>query len=174
MISEATLKKAVFFDRDGTLNVDTGYVHNWANFVWIPGAREAIKLVNEQDYLVFVVTNQSGIGRGYYNVDAVHALHDRMNADLAEIAAQIDGFEYCPHHPEEAEPKYLKACDCRKPAPGMILKLLEEWQIDPAQSLMIGDNDTDVAAAIAAKVQGHLFSGGNLHDFIAPLLQPTA
>ena len=101
MISEAKLKKAIFFDRDGTLNVDTGYVHDWANFSWIPGAAEAIKLANEMDYLVFVVTNQSGIGRGYYNEQAVHKLHSQMNADLSGLDARIDGFEFCPHHPEK-------------------------------------------------------------------------
>ncbi len=169
-MSEATLNKAIFFDRDGTLNVDTGYVHDWDRFEWIPGAREAIKLSNKCGYLVFVVTNQSGIGRGYYNEDAVHRLHAQMNADLEEIDAHIDGFAFCPHHPAEAQPEYLKKCSCRKPAPGMLLKLIEEWQIDPAQSVMIGDNDTDVAAATAANVLGHLFVEGNLHDFLTPLI----
>ena len=138
--------------------------------MWIPGAREAIKLANDQGYLVFVVTNQSGIGRGYYGEQAVHALHDQMNADLTKIDAHIDGLEFCPHHPKEAQPEYLTTCDCRKPAPGMLLKLIATWQIDPAQSLMIGDKDTDVAAAKAANVSGHLFSDGNLRDFLAPLL----
>ena len=171
MISEMKLKKAIFFDRDGTLNVDTGYVHNWENFVWIPGARKAIKLANKMDYLVFVVTNQSGIGRGYYTEQVVNKLHNRMNNDLAGLNARIDGFEFCPHHPDEARSEYKITCDCRKPAPGMILKLLEKWQIDPTQSLMIGDNETDVAAAQAANVEGHLFVQGNLHDFLKPLLQ---
>jgi len=170
MNSEAMLKKAVFFDRDGTLNIDSGYVHDWANFIWVPGAREAIKLANDQGYLVFVVTNQSGIGRGYYDEDTVHTLHNRMNQDLTEIEAHIDGFEFCPHHPKEAQAEYLKSCDCRKPAPGMILTLIEKWDIDSSQSLMIGDNDTDVAAAMAANVSGHLFSDGNLREFLVPLL----
>jgi len=168
--SETTLNKAIFFDRDGTLNVDTGYVHDWANFVWIPGAREAIKLANDKGYLVFVVTNQSGIGRGYYEKQAVHTLHNQMNADLVKIDAHIDGLEFCPHHPKEAQSEYLTSCDCRKPAPGMILTLQKKWQIDPAQSLMIGDKDTDVAAAVAANVSGHMFTGGNLREFLAPLL----
>jgi D-glycero-D-manno-heptose 1,7-bisphosphate phosphatase len=173
-IWEVKLKKAIFFDRDGTLNVDSGYVHDWENFVWIPGATEAIKLANQMDYLVFVVTNQSGIGRGYYNEQAVHKLHRLMNADLSRLNAHIDGFEFCPHHPEKASPKYKIACDCRKPAPGMILRLLEKWQVDPKQSLMIGDNETDVAAATAANVTGHLFLGRNLHDFLQPLLKLPA
>ena len=119
---------------------------------------------------MFVVTNQSGIGRGYYNEQAVHLLHNQMNTDLVEIDAHIDEFTFCPHHPKEAQPEYLKACDCRKPAPGMLLTLIEKWDIDPSQSLMIGDNDTDVAAAIAANVSGHLFSDGNLREFLRPLL----
>ena len=171
MISEMGLKKAIFFDRDGTLNVDTGYVHNWENFVWIPGARKAIKLAKKMDYLVFVVTNQSGIGRGYYTEQEVNQLHNLMNADLEGLNARIDGFEFCPHHPKEARSGYKIACNCRKPAPGMILKLLEKWQIDPTQSLMIGDSETDVAAAKAANLEGHLFRRGNLHDFLEPLLQ---
>jgi D-glycero-D-manno-heptose 1,7-bisphosphate phosphatase len=174
MNSEIKLKKAIFFDRDGTLNVDTGYVHDWENFAWIPGATEAIKLANRMNYLVFVVTNQSGIGRGYYNEQAVHKLHNQMNADLSRLNARIDGFELCPHHPEKARPKYKLACNCRKPAPGMILKLLTKWQIDPTKSLMIGDNDADVTAAAAANVSGHLFIGRNLHDFIDPLLKMRA
>lgn len=93
-----------------------------------------------------------------------------MNADLAKIDAHIDAFEYCPYHPTEALPAFRKQSNCRKPAPGMLLKLIEEWQIDPAQSLMIGDNDTDVAAATAANVSGHLFVDGNLHDFLTPLI----
>lgn len=93
-----------------------------------------------------------------------------MNTDLAKIDARIDGFAFCPHHPEEAQPEYLKICECRKPAPGMLLTFIKEWQIDPAQSLMIGDNDTDVAAATAANVSGHLFTDGNLHDFLMALL----
>lgn len=138
--------------------------------MWISGAREAIRLANDSGYKVFVVTNQSGIGRGYYEEQAVITLHTQMNADLKEIGAHIDAFEYCPYHPTDALPDYRRESDCRKPAPGMILKLIEEWQVDPAQSLMIGDNDTDVAAAEAANIAGYKFQDGNLKDFIAPLL----
>ena len=168
---ERKLRKAVFFDRDGTLNVDHGYVHEWINFTWIPGARDAIKLANDNQYLVFVVTNQSGIGRGYYGKEDVNKLHVQMNHDLAKIGAHVDAFEFCPHHPEEANPEYLKTCNCRKPAPGMLIKLIGEWQVNTSESLMIGDNKSDVAAATKAKVAGHLFTGNNLFDFFSQLVK---
>ncbi len=168
---EKKLRKAVFFDRDGTLNVDHGYVREWSNFTWIPGARDAIKLANDNQYLVFVVTNQSGIGRGYYGIEEVNRLHGQMNRDLATIGGHIDAFELCPHHPREANPEYLKTCNCRKPAPGMLLKLIEEWQINTSESLMIGDHESDIAAATKAKVAGHLFTGSNLLDFVSQLVK---
>ena len=115
-------------------------------------------MAKNKDYLIFVVTNQSGIGRGFYDERAVQSLHDQMNADLAKIDAHIDGLEFCPHHPKEAQPEYLTTCDCRKPAPGMLLRLIAKWQIDPAQSLMIGDKDTDVAAATANATRFRLTS----------------
>ena len=116
--------KAIFFDRDGTLNVDVHYLHEPADFVWVEGAIEAIRWANEHGYLVIVVTNQSGIARGYYDEAAVHRLHDWMNEELARQGARIDAFYYCPHHPAGRVPAYTRICDCRKPAPGMLLRAM--------------------------------------------------
>ena len=154
--------KAVFFDRDGTLNVDVHYLHDPADFVWIEGAMDAIRWANVHDYLVVVVTNQSGIARGYYDEAAVHHLHDWMNTELEKHNAHIDAFYYCPHHTEGKLPAYTKSCDCRKPAPGMILRAIAEHDIDPAASWMFGDAESDVAAAENAGVKGVRYMGGSL------------
>lgn len=154
--------KAIFFDRDGTLNVDVDYLHEPADFVWTEGAIEAIRWANEHGYLVIVVTNQSGIARGYYDAAAVHRLHDWMNAELARQGARIDAFYYCPHHPAGRVPAYTRVCDCRKPAPGMLLRAIAEHDVDPAASLMIGDALRDITAAEKAGVRGVLYQGGSL------------
>ena len=154
--------KAIFFDRDGTLNVDVHYLHDPRDFVWVEGAIAAIRWANEHGYLVIVVTNQSGIARGYYDEAAVHHLHDWMNTELEKHNAHIDAFYYCPHHTEGKLPAYTKSCDCRKPAPGMLLRAITEHDIDPAASLMIGDAPRDMAAAEKAGVRGTLYEGGNL------------
>ena len=158
--------KAIFFDRDGTLNVDVHYLHDPADFVWIKGAIAAIRWANEHGYLAIVVTNQSGIARGYYDEDAVHHLHDWMNAQLTKFGAHIDAFYYCPHHPAAAVPAYRKPCDCRKPAPGMILRAIAAHGIDPAASFLFGDGVRDVAAAEAAGVRGVRYTGGSLLDCV--------
>jgi D-glycero-D-manno-heptose 1,7-bisphosphate phosphatase len=97
------LRPALFLDRDGVLNEDRGYVHRWEDFRWIDGAREAVAAFNAREWWVFVVTNQSGVGRGYYSEADVHALHARMIEDLAAAGARIDAFYHCPHHPEAIE-----------------------------------------------------------------------
>lgn len=164
-------RSAVFFDRDGVLNVDKAYVHRIDDFEWITGAREAIKLCNDLGYLTFVVTNQAGVARGYYDVDAVHHLHDWMNRELAEIGAHIDEFQYCPYHEEGVVKAWRKASDRRKPAPGMILDCLDGWPVRKEASLLIGDKTQDLQAAAAAGIAGHLFKGGDLLAFIRPLLK---
>ena len=158
--------KAIFFDRDGTLNVDVDYLHESEKFIWTQGAIDAIRWANEHGYLVIVVTNQSGIARGYYDEAAVHRLHDWMNAELAAHGAHIDAFYYCPHHPEAPVPAYAKNCDCRKPAPGMLLRAIREHHIDPAASFLFGDGARDVAASGRAGVKGVRYTGGSLVDCV--------
>jgi D-glycero-D-manno-heptose 1,7-bisphosphate phosphatase len=164
-------RPAAFLDRDGVLIEDDGYPHDPALVRWIPGAAAAVRALNQAGYFVFIVTNQSGVGRGLYPEAAVPALHGWMNQRLAEQGAHIDAFAYCPHHPDAALPAYRLACDCRKPAPGMLLRLLAEWPVDRAASFMLGDRATDMQAAAAAGILGHLFPGGALDAFVAPLLE---
>jgi D-glycero-D-manno-heptose 1,7-bisphosphate phosphatase len=150
---------AVFFDRDGVLNHDAGYTHRVEDFRWIEGAREAIKRCNDAGRYVFVVTNQAGVARGYYDENAVRRLHAWMNEDLRTIGAHIDDFRYCPHHVEGAVAPYAIACDCRKPAPGMLTSLLEAWPVDASVSVLIGDKQSDLEAASAAQVRAIQFKG---------------
>ena len=164
------LKPAAFLDRDGVINIDTGYVHRKEEFQWVEGAVETIKLLNEAGWLVFVVTNQSGIARGYYTEQDVRDLHVWLAEELAAHGAHIDSFQYCPHHPNGKIAAYTADCDCRKPRAGMLQRCMSAWPVDVGASLMIGDRPTDMQAAAAAGVRGILFEGGNLLDFLRPHL----
>jgi len=172
MVPGIVRRPAIFFDRDGVLNEDTGYIHRSEDFSWIGGAREAIRWANDSGYYTFVVTNQAGVAHGYYDEEAIRRLHDWMRSELSAEGAHIDGFEYCPFHPKGVVAKYCQDSDLRKPGPGMLKKLMADWPVDTARSLMIGDRQTDLEAAAAAGIRGHLFSGGNLLSFLKPLLGP--
>lgn len=162
------LRPALFLDRDGVLNEDRGYVSRWEDFAWIPGARAAVGAFNRAGWLVIVVTNQSGVGRGYYTEDAMHALHARMQEDLAAAGARIDAFYHAPQHPEAKEDVYRHPDPpLRKPNPGMILQALQDWPIDREASVLVGDKPSDVEAASRAGVRGMLFEGGDLLAFLA-------
>jgi D,D-heptose 1,7-bisphosphate phosphatase len=169
-LPERVRRPAVFFDRDGVLNLDKTYVHKVEDFEWGAGAREAIKLCNDRGYLTFVVTNQAGVARGYYGIDAVENLHAWMSRDLAEVGAHIEEFQYCPYHEEAVVAEWRQQSDRRKPAPGMILDCLKGWPVRKESSLLIGDMPHDLKAAAAAGISGHLFEGGDLLSFIRPLL----
>lgn len=154
--------EAIFFDRDGVLNEEVGYLWQVENFKWIDGAREAIKFCNERGILSIVVTNQGGIARGLYTSEDVNALHDFMQKNLAEVGAHIDGFYFCPHHPD-----FSGECSCRKPKPGMILQACKDFKINPANSILFGDSKRDIEAAEAANLQaGIFFTEGNLLDAV--------
>jgi D-glycero-D-manno-heptose 1,7-bisphosphate phosphatase len=160
-------RPALFLDRDGVLNEDHGYVHRWEDFRWIPGARDVVRRFNRAGWLVFVVTNQSGIGRGYYTEEAMHLLHARMAEALAEDGARIDAFYHCPHHPDAKVEAYRHPDPPdRKPNPGMLLRAMAEWPVDVSRSVMVGDKDADVEAATRAGVRGLLFTGGDLSEFL--------
>jgi len=139
--------KAVFLDRDGTINIDTGYVHRPEDFVFTHRAAEAIKLLNDKGYKVIVISNQSGISRGYYTLSDTLALHDHINAELAKIGAEIDAFYVCPHLPDGN-------CECRKPKPTLILRAAKRFDISLNDSWMIGDKSSDVECARNAGIRG--------------------
>jgi D-glycero-D-manno-heptose 1,7-bisphosphate phosphatase len=161
-------RPALFLDRDGVLNEDRGYVSGWEDFRWIPGAREVVAAFNRAGWLVFVVTNQSGVGRGYYSEDAVNALHARMSEDLAGAGAHIDAFYYAPHHPDAPAEAYRHPDPpLRKPNPGMILQALADWPVDRDASFLIGDKPSDLEAALRAGIKGVLFEGGDLRQFLS-------
>lgn len=161
-------RPALFLDRDGVLNEDQGYVHRWEDFRWIAGARETVAAFNRAGWLVIVVTNQSGVGRGYYTEADMHALHARMVEDLSRAGAKIDAFYFCPHHPEAADEVYRHPDPPdRKPNPGMILRALADWPIDKSRSILVGDKDSDLEAASRAGVRALHFRGGDLAQFLA-------
>lgn len=165
-----TLRGAAFFDRDGVINEDHGYVHRASDFVLMPGAADAIRACNRAGLFVFVVTNQSGVARGYYDVEAVEELHHHMVRILAAQDARIDDIRYCPHLPEGNVAAFALDCECRKPAPGMIHDLLNAWPVDPAHSFLIGDKPSDVAAAQAAGIAGHMLCDGDLYGLVCRVL----
>lgn len=159
-------KKAVFFDRDGVLNEDDGYVHDMAHLRWVEGAREAVASLTKEGWLLFVVTNQSGVARGYYTEDDVKALHQAMNQEFKRWGGNITEFFYCPHLPGAAVKEYDVTCHCRKPEPGMILEALAKYDIAKENAFLFGDGKRDVEAAQRAGIQGFLYTGGNLAEFV--------
>lgn len=161
----AERRPALFLDRDGVLNVDRGYVSRIEDFEWIEGAKTCIANFNRRGWYVFVVTNQSGIARGYYTEADMQALHDHMTKELKEAGAYIDRFYYAPWHENGEVARYRKASIDRKPGPGMLLQAMAEFNVNREQSFLIGDKETDLDAARAAGVGAFLFRGGNLGVF---------
>ena len=154
-------KRAVFLDRDGTINEEVEYLSDIEKLVIYPGAARAVRMINESGMATVVVTNQSGIARGYFDEAFVQAVHERIQEIFRAEGALIDRFYYCPHHPDEGRGTYLKDCDCRKPNPGMLLKAAEELDLDLARSYMIGDTMKDVETAHNAGVRAVLVTTGH-------------
>ena len=156
-VSGVDLRRAVFLDRDGVINVDHGYVSSWDQFEFLPGVPAALWQLQSAGFVLVVVSNQSGIGRGLYTEDDLAVLNRRIHRYLLDdYGVDIAQFYHCPHHPTEALLKWRHLCHCRKPAPGMIEQACAELHIDPGRSLMVGDKVSDMEAGQAAGV-GRLF-----------------
>ena len=160
-------RRALFLDRDGVLNRRAppgDYVKSVAEFAWLPGAREGVRRLNDEGWLVLVVTNQRGIARGLYTAADVETIHARAQRELSEIGAHVDAFYFCPHADEDR-------CACRKPQPGLILRAAQEWHVDLAASFLIGDDERDIEAARRAGVRARKMpSDGNLLREVAQVL----
>ncbi len=163
-------RPAVFFDRDGVINEDRGYVGDISRFAFLPGAIAGVKAANDRGALAFLVTNQSGVARGLYTEQDVAELHRHMTQEMRRQGAHFDDIRTCPHLPEGVVAAYRLACHCRKPEPGMLLDLMRVWPVDRTRSVMIGDKETDMQAARAAGLTGTLYRNGSLADVVVAAL----
>jgi D-glycero-D-manno-heptose 1,7-bisphosphate phosphatase len=151
------MQRCVFLDRDGVINRDTGYVGRWENFEYLPRVVEALRALAAAGWRLVVVTNQSGIARGFYTEEDFLELSRRMTADLASRGVAIEAVYHCPHLPGATVARYARDCDCRKPMPGLILRAGRELGIDLAASVFVGDKKSDMQAAAAAGVGRRIF-----------------
>jgi D-glycero-D-manno-heptose 1,7-bisphosphate phosphatase len=162
--------RAAFLDRDGVINRDTGYVHHIAQFEWLDGVFEALRILSHQGFLLVVVTNQSGIARGYYGEQEFADLTDEMRRVLGDHGITIAHVAHCPHLPADLPGGH--ACDCRKPLPGMLTDSARRLGIDLGRSIMIGDKPSDMAAGRAAGVRRCILIGQDATDTLADAVFP--
>lgn len=141
-------RAAAFLDRDGVINEDYGYVHRWADFVFLPGVSQALHRLQERGYLLVIVTNQSGIGRGYFSTENFDLLTEQMITALRTDGIAIAGVYHCPHDPDSTD----VSCSCRKPLPGMIEQAIADLSIDRSCSFLVGDKPSDIEAGKAARL----------------------
>ena len=151
---------AVFLDRDGTIIEEVGYLDRPERVELYPFSADAIRALNRAGLCIVMVTNQSGVARGFFSEAVVHAVHDHIERLLAEAGAHIDAYYYCPHHPDGKVAEYARACDCRKPARGLVDRAVRELGIDPARSFAVGDRWLDVALAREVGAAGVLVRTG--------------
>ena len=154
------MRKVIFLDRDGTINVEKSYLHKWEDFEFEKNAIEGLKELKNLGYEFIVVTNQSGIGRGYYTEEDLVTLNNQMTEKLKEFGIEILECFYCPHHPEKGIGKYKVDCNCRKPNPGMLLEGIKKYNVDIDNSFMIGDKKGDLEAGKKAGLKSILVLTG--------------
>jgi D-glycero-D-manno-heptose 1,7-bisphosphate phosphatase len=157
-------RKAVFLDRDGTIIEDVGFLRDLSQIDLLPWAAAAIRDLNAAGYAVVVITNQSGVGRGYFDEAHVGATHRALDAMLTAQGARVDGYYYCPHHPDSQDARYAGGCDCRKPAPGLLQRAARDLDLDLSQSWMVGDWWRDVEAGIGAGTRTILIRTGHASE----------
>ncbi|WP_294389611.1 HAD family hydrolase [uncultured Sphingomonas sp.] len=167
------LRPAAFLDRDGVINVDDGYTFRPEDLRLTPTAAEGIRLLNDAGYLVIVVTNQSGVARGYYGVADVERFHDHMQATLGPRGARIDAFYYCAYHPEGTVAEYAREHEDRKPGCGMLTRAMADLPVDRARSFMIGDKQSDADAAAKAGIPARLIAA-NVGDLAGAVREMMA
>lgn len=155
------MNKAIILDRDGTINIEKDYLHKIEDFEFEEGVVEGLKILADLGYIFVVVTNQSGIARGYYTEEDLEILNNYIGKILEKEGVKIEKFYFCPHHPEKGVGKYKIDCNCRKPNPGMLEEAIKEFNIDREKSFMVGDNISDIEAGINAKVTPVLVKTGH-------------
>ena len=166
-VTSPSIPRAVILDRDGVLNVDHGYVGQVERLEWMPGARRAVRRLNDASVLAIVATNQSGVARGLFTEADVDRVHGAMQEALARDGARIDAFYVCPFHDEAVDPAYAHSDHPdRKPNPGMLLRAMAAFDLDPEHTVLIGDQARDLEAARRAGIVGVLFTGGDLDAFV--------
>ena len=153
-------RRAVFMDRDGTISEEVGYVNHVSRYRVFPFAAEAVRALNEAGWLAVLVTNQAGVARGYFTEDVITAVHTVLSQELEKQGARLDAIYYCAHHPTVGEEPYRFDCNCRKPKPGLIERATKEFDIDPAQSWMIGDRYSDIELARNAHLRSAFVLSG--------------
>jgi D-glycero-D-manno-heptose 1,7-bisphosphate phosphatase len=153
------MRRAVFLDRDGVINIDPGYVHRIEDFEFVAGTLAACRELVRRGWLLVVATNQSGIGRGLYTEQDFHTLTAWMRDRFVESGASLSGVYFCPHHPTEAQERFRISCGCRKPAPGMLLAAARDLSIDLGQSIVFGDKCEDLQAGYAAGIPHRVLLG---------------
>ena len=161
--------KIAFLDRDGVINVSkikNGYIGYVKDFRWIPGAKKTIKFLKKKDFKVVIVSNQSGIARGFFSIKDVYKLHRYLKQELIKFGTSVDKIFFCPYHKDGVIKKYTKNSTLRKPKIGMFLKASKVWNVDKQKSFMIGDQKTDMEFAKSAKIKGYLFRQKNLYKFV--------
>jgi D-glycero-D-manno-heptose 1,7-bisphosphate phosphatase len=152
--------KAVFLDRDGTLNEEVGYVNHLDRFILLPRVGEAIRLLNEHGFKAVVITNQSGVARGYFPESLIRVVHQRMEDLLSKEGAHLDGIYYCPHHPDVGVAPYRQKCHCRKPDTGLVETAVKELDVDCLKSYVVGDRGADLEFAHRIGAKGILVLTG--------------
>ena len=154
------MNRAVFFDRDGTVTEEVGYLDDLSKLRLIPGAGHAIRTLNRAGFTVVLVTNQSGVARGYFPESLVHEAHQRLEEMLARDGAQLDGIYYCPHHPTAGNSPYTMVCDCRKPGTGLLEQAARDLDVDLPNSFVVGDKWSDIELAQRAGARSVLVRTG--------------